>query len=174
VVNELVKHLGAARRRDFKREYGTYLQRSGLPIKPWPILGGAEVDLSHLHEQVKRRGGYDSVGRNRQWMEMVRGMGVPLANIKSAMSTQLRELYVKHLLVRSPPSPRRRHLHTSTAVRRTALRCAPVHLPQLRPADAGERRRVWRMMILAGVRGVRGVTRKGQGGAGRAGRLRGQ
>ena len=100
MVNELVKHLGATRRRDFKREYGTYLQRSGLPKKAWPVLGGAEVDLSHLHEQVKRRGGYDAVGRNRQWMEMVRGMGVPLGMIKSAMSTQLRELYVKHVLVR--------------------------------------------------------------------------
>ena len=122
VVNELVKHLGATRRRDFKREYGTYLQRSGLPRKPWPILGGAEVDLSHLHEQVKRRGGYDTVGRNRQWMEMVRGMGVPLANIKSAMSTQLRELYVKHLLVRPPvaqlqPLPRGRPSPTPATLR---------------------------------------------------------
>eukprot|EP00959_Pyramimonas_sp_CCMP1952_P233302 4875277-Pyramimonas_sp.AAC.2 len=95
VVNELVKHVGTARRKRFKVEYEIFLKSQGTPVRPWPIMGGSEVDLSRLYELVTKRGGHARVTEERQWLQVSRALGITMS---SSVSTALRECYQKRLL----------------------------------------------------------------------------
>eukprot|EP00793_Prasinoderma_coloniale_P000916 PRCOL_00007006-RA len=97
-VNELMKREAYVQtEEEFMKEYEAFLEEKG--VARWrrpPAYDGEELDLRQLFAEVRRRGGFRSVGRRRMWREVVRAMGV--GDERDNAPTVFRALYEKHLL----------------------------------------------------------------------------
>ncbi|CAI8023975.1 AT-rich interactive domain-containing protein 3B, partial [Geodia barretti] len=81
------------RRAEFVEKVFRFHERRGTPLKRLPMLGGRELNIYHLYQEVEKRGGSEKVTRVRMWGEIARTFNLP-STVTSA-SYAIRNHFIK-------------------------------------------------------------------------------
>eukprot|EP00055_Hartaetosiga_balthica_P008113 m.29172 g.29172 ORF g.29172 m.29172 type:complete len:729 (+) comp6125_c0_seq1:838-3024(+) len=73
-----------------------HLQKEGIFLDPWPMIGEKEVDLHLLYSVVKEFGGLQTISDNECWNGVARQVEVPLLGFHAGK--KLCAVYIKYLL----------------------------------------------------------------------------
>eukprot|EP01117_Protostelium_nocturnum_P012548 TRINITY_DN4622_c0_g1_i3.p1 TRINITY_DN4622_c0_g1~~TRINITY_DN4622_c0_g1_i3.p1 ORF type:complete len:697 (+),score=246.78 TRINITY_DN4622_c0_g1_i3:186-2276(+) len=71
-INELFRRNGPSE--VFMRELFEFSEKSGKPMRDFPMINGEDLDLRRLYESVVKRGGFLIVSQKRMWNEVAKDM----------------------------------------------------------------------------------------------------
>lgn len=82
---------------DFISKLYYFHQKSGIAFNKLPMIDKRYLDLFHLHQCVRLRGGYSTVCRKKMWAQIGRELGYT-GKIMTSLSTSLKSSYQKYVL----------------------------------------------------------------------------